>query len=106
MSQPSNLRTSLYELHSLSDEIWFLSDDTSVDTSWYTKRMSLSTVYAATELYMTTDKSIGFSETESFLDRRLHDVQKAGGAIGTLGQWAGFTASAGINVLRSKGVRI
>jgi len=106
MAQPSNIPTSIGELASLSDEIWFLAGDKSVDSSWYTKRASLSTVYAATELFMTTDKSVDFSDTREFLDRRLRDIQVVGGAVGSVGQWVGFTAHAGINILRSKGVRI
>ena len=106
IAQPSNLPTAISELSSLSDEIWFLSGDTSVDTSWYTKRASLSAIYAATELFMTTDKSPGFEDTREFLDRRFRDVQVMGGAMGSLGQWVGFTAHAGSNILRSKGVRI
>ncbi|CAG9941418.1 unnamed protein product, partial [Clonostachys rosea f. rosea IK726] len=33
-------------------------------------------------------------------------VKSVGGALGNIGQWVGFTANAGINILRSKGVRI
>ncbi len=106
MAQPSHLPTALSELSSLSDEIWFLSGDTSVDTSWYTKRASLSGIYAATELFMTTDKSPNFRDTKLFLDRRFMDIQIAGGTMGSMAQWAGFTACAGLNILRSKGVRI
>lgn len=106
MAQPSNVPKSISELSSLADEIWFLAGDTSVDTSWYTKRASLSAIYAATELFMTTDKSPEFSETRDFLDRRFKDSQIVGGTLGSIGQWVGFTAHAGINVLRSKGVRI
>ena len=103
---PSNLPLSLAELASLSDEIWFLAGDTSVDTSWYTKRASLSTIYAATELFMTTDKSPDFSDTREFLERRFGDVHSVGNVIGSVGQWVGFTAHAGLNVLRSRGVKI
>jgi ubiquinone biosynthesis protein COQ9 len=106
MALPSNISLSLHELASLSDEVWFLSGDTSVDMSWYTKRASLSTIYAAADLFMTTDTSKGFTETREFLDRRFEDISKAGTAIGDLGQWLGFTTRAGINVLRSKSVRI
>lgn len=106
MTTPSNLTTSLSELHNLSDDIWFLSGDGSVDTSWYTKRAALSTIYASSELFMTNDTSKGFEETEKFLDRRFGDNFKIGKAIGNVGQWVGFTMGAGINVLRSKGVRI
>lgn len=106
MAMPSNISISLQELSLLSDEIWFLSGDSSVDTSWYTKRASLSSIYAATDLFMTTDKSPNFEDTKGFLDRRFQDGQTIGTSVGSLGQWVGFTASAGINILRSKGVRI
>ncbi|KAH8592254.1 ubiquinone biosynthesis protein COQ9 precursor [Bisporella sp. PMI_857] len=106
LAVPSNIPASLRELHALSDEIWYLSGDASVDSSWYTKRASLSTIYAASDLFMTTDKSPEFRDTREFLDRRFRDAQVVGGALGSVGQWVGFTAMAGVNVLRSKGVRI
>ncbi|MCJ1319691.1 Ubiquinone biosynthesis protein coq9, mitochondrial [Xylographa vitiligo] len=106
MALPSNVPPSIAELARLSDEIWFLAGDTSVDTSWYTKRATLSAVYSSTELFMTTDTSANHRETELFLDRRLREVQSMGKAVGSVGQWMGFTAAATINVLRSKGVRI
>lgn len=83
-----------------------MSGDKSVDTSWYTKRASLSAIYAASDLYMTTDKSDAFQDTKEFLDRRFEDSFKMGTAVKSLGEWLGFTASASLNVLRSKGVRI
>jgi ubiquinone biosynthesis protein COQ9 len=106
MAMPSNVPPSLRELHALSDEIWYLSGDTSVDSSWYTKRASLSSIYAATELFMTMDKSIGFEETRAFMERRFEGNRALGQALGSVGQWVGFTAGAAVNVLRSKGVRI
>jgi ubiquinone biosynthesis protein COQ9 len=106
MAQPSNVPASLKELAMLSDEIWFLSGDTSVDHSWYTKRASLSTIYSTSELFMTNDRSPGFIETNSFLRRRIEEVKSAGSVAGSIGQWVGFTMSAGVNVLRSKGVRV
>ncbi|OLN94361.1 Ubiquinone biosynthesis protein coq9, mitochondrial [Colletotrichum chlorophyti] len=106
MAQPSYAPISLKELAKLSDEIWFLSGDTSVDPSWYTKRASLSMIYASSELFMTNDQSAGFQDTRVFLQRRLNEVQDMGSVLGSVGQWVGFTASAGVNVLRSKGLRI
>jgi ubiquinone biosynthesis protein COQ9 len=106
MALPSNIPPSLRELHALSDEIWYLSGDVSVDSSWYTKRASLSTIYAASELFMTTDQSTEFKDTRDFLERRFRDVAAVGGLMGSLGQWVGFTASAAVNVARSRGVRI
>jgi len=106
MAIPTNVPQSLQELALLADEIWFLARDVSVDASWYTKRASLSTIYAATDLFMTTDKSAEFKDTRDFLERRFEDSRRVGTAIGDLEQWVGFTSGAWINVLRSKGVRI
>src|SRR4051812_27905141 len=106
MAQPSYAPASLRELARLADDIWFLAGDESVDPSWYTKRASLSAVYAATELFMTSDDTPEFGDTREFLRRRLDEANELGGYARSLGQWVGFTASAGMNVLRSKGVRI
>lgn len=106
MALPTNIPLSVRELSLLSDEIWFLASDTTVDTSWYTKRLSLAGIYAATDLFMTTDKSVGFLATREFLNRRFEDSRNVGNLVRGMEQWLGFTAGAGINVLRSKGVRI
>ncbi|KAF3032135.1 Ubiquinone biosynthesis protein coq9, mitochondrial [Didymella heteroderae] len=106
MAQPTYIPPSLHELAALADEIWFLAGDQSVDTSWYTKRATLSTVYSATEVFMTQDTSKNFVETEQFLDNRLQDLQTVGGFMGKLGEWVNYTGHSTINVLRSKGMRI
>jgi ubiquinone biosynthesis protein COQ9 len=106
MAQPSYVPASLKELAFLSDEIWLLSGDKAVDSSWYTKRAILSGVYSTAELFMTTDRSPEFAETRDFFRRRLNEAQSIGSTLGAVGQWIGFTASAGVNVLRSKGVGI
>ncbi|KAK4179708.1 putative ubiquinone biosynthesis protein COQ9 [Triangularia setosa] len=106
LAQPSHVPTAVKELAMLADEVYYLAGDKSVDPSWYTKRGALSGIYAAAELFMTTDKSEGFQETRRFLRRRLQEAEELGGAVKGVGEWVGFTASAGINVLRSKGVRI
>jgi len=106
MAQPSYTSTSIAELARLVDEIWFLAGDTSVDTSWYTKRASLSAIYSATEIFMTQDRSLGFADTEKFLDARLEDSLNVGSFLAGLGEWADYTGHSLVNVLRSKGVRI
>jgi len=106
MAQPTYIPPSLHELAALADEIWFLAGDQSVDMSWYTKRATLSTIYSATEVFMTQDTSKNFVETEQFLDNRLQDLQSVGGFMGKLGEWVNYTGHSTINVLRSKGVRI
>lgn len=106
MSLAENIPTSLRELGALSDEIWFLAGDTAVDTSWYTKRASLSGIYASTEVYQTTDQSTDFKDTEQFLDRRLEELRVMGSAVSNTSEWVGFQSGALVNLLRSKGVRI
>lgn len=106
MAQPSHVPASVKELAQLADEILYLAGDVSVDPTWYTKRASLSTIYAAAELFQTTDQSPDFRETRAFLRRRLDEAAGLGGAVRSAGEWLGFTASAAVNVLRSKGARI
>ncbi|RMD39261.1 hypothetical protein DV735_g5868, partial [Chaetothyriales sp. CBS 134920] len=106
MSLLENIPASLSELHALSDEIWYLSGDTTVDFSWYTRRASLAAVYASSELFMTTDTSPDFALTEEFLDRRLEGAQTAGAAVTHFRHFASFWASNSVNVARSWGMRI
>lgn len=106
MAQPTYMPASLAELAKLADEMWFLSGDKSVDSSWYTKRATLSAIYSSTEMYMTQDRSENFVETEQFLDNRLQDLTKVGSFMGGLSEWLNYTGHSTINVLRSKGVRI
>ncbi|KAL1900393.1 Ubiquinone biosynthesis protein coq9, mitochondrial [Ceratocystis pirilliformis] len=106
MAQPSYLPESVKELGALTDEIYFLAGDVSVDPSWYTKRGSLSMIYASSELFMTNDRSQDFADTQEFLSRRLRETSALGNVMGAIGQWTGFTASAALNVLRSKGIRV
>ena len=106
MAIPSHIPPSLRELSLLADEILFLAGDQSVNTSWYTKRLALSTAYASSELFMTTDKSRNFTETEAFLTRRLHESNKLGTTIEDTGTWLGVQSMGLVNGLRSKGLRI
>jgi len=106
MAQPSYIPASTSELWSLADEIWFLAGDTALDTSWYTKRASLSAVYAAAEVFQTQDLSTEFKDTEKFLDARLDELRRFGIARSAVGEWVEYTGMSFVNVLRSKGVRI
>ena len=104
MAQPTYAPASVKELAMLADEIWYLAGDVAVDPTWYTKRASLSAIYAAAELFMTNDKSLEFRETRDFLRRRLAEASEIGDVTRSVREWVSFTASAGVNVLRSKGV--
>ncbi|CAK7209045.1 Ubiquinone biosynthesis protein coq9, mitochondrial [Sporothrix curviconia] len=107
MAQPSYVPASLRELALLADEVWALAGDKAVDPTWYTKRAAVSAIYASSELFMTTDNSgPDFPATREFLERRFRGSQELGGYVRSVGEWVGFAASAGVNVLRSKGVNI
>jgi len=59
-----------------ADRIWTALGDTSDDLNWYTKRATLSGVYASTVLYWLGDDSEGHAATWAFLDRRIADVME------------------------------
>jgi ubiquinone biosynthesis protein COQ9 len=59
-----------------ADLMWRLAGDTATDFNHYTKRLTLSALYAATLLAWLDDKSEGWSDTRAFLDRRIADVMR------------------------------
>lgn len=68
------------------DAIWYAAGDTATDFNYYTKRGLLAGVYSATTLYWLEDRSEGFENTWSFLDRRIADVMRVPQAIGSIGK--------------------
>ena len=59
-----------------ADAIWTALGDTSEDANWYTKRLTLSGVYAAVVLYWLGDDSTGGQATDAFIDRRIDGVMQ------------------------------
>lgn len=59
-----------------ADAIWKALGDTSTDINWYTKRATLSAVYASTVLFWLGDDSPQHQATWDFLDRRIADVMQ------------------------------
>lgn len=57
-----------------ADIIWNACGDTATDYNWYTRRMSLAGVYSSTMLYWLGDASPNFTNSWSFLDRRIDNV--------------------------------
>ncbi|KAL6721279.1 Ubiquinone biosynthesis protein coq9, mitochondrial [Lecanora helva] len=106
LSTARHLPTSIRELALLSDELLFRAGSTTVTTAWYTDRAALAAIYASAELFMTTDTSKDFVETEGFLSRRLAEGEMARGIMNGLGAWTGMQAGGLIDGLRSKGVWI
>ena len=59
-----------------ADLMWRLAGDSSTDFNHYTKRLTLSALYAATLLAWIDDQSESWIETSAFLDRRIADVMR------------------------------
>lgn len=76
LALPTNAGLGLRLLYRTVDAIWYGVGDRATDFSFYTKRALLAAVYSATVLYWIEDRSEGFTETWSFLDRRIADVMR------------------------------
>ena len=59
-----------------ADAMWRLAGDAATDFNHYTKRLTLSGVYAATLLALLDDASPDFVDTRAFLDRRIAEVMR------------------------------
>jgi ubiquinone biosynthesis protein COQ9 len=76
MAMPANLiRTTRIGWRS-ADRMWRLAGDTASDFNHYTKRVSLSAVYASTLAVFINDESDDFADTRAFLDRRIENVMQ------------------------------
>ncbi|KAG5297225.1 ubiquinone biosynthesis protein COQ9 [Histoplasma ohiense] len=106
MSLPFNLAPSISELSALSSDILYLANDHSVDSSWYTKRLSVATVYASADVFMTEDTSSGFSATKEFVERQLSDVNFVTRTLSDAKRYLGFVAGSVVGVGRSWGMKI
>lgn len=58
------------------DAIWNVLGDTSDDINWYSKRATLSAVYASCVLFWLGDESDGDTDTWAFLERRIENVMQ------------------------------
>ena len=76
LAMPQNVPTGLKIGWRTADVMWRIAGDTSTDYNHYTKRMMLGGVYASTFLVWLDDQTEGWTETGSFLDRRIDDVMK------------------------------
>jgi len=71
---PLNTATGSRALWATADTIWTALGDHSTDLNWYTKRASLSAVYASTLLFWLGDDSTDQLATWAFLYRRIENV--------------------------------
>lgn len=59
-----------------ADMMWRMAGDTATDYNHYTKRLTLSAVYASTIAVFIDDESEDYSETRAFLGRRIDGVMR------------------------------
>jgi ubiquinone biosynthesis protein COQ9 len=76
MAMPQNLAATARIGWRSADRMWRLAGDTATDFNHYTKRMTLSAVYASTLAVFVNDESEDFVDTRAFLDRRIDNVMQ------------------------------
>ncbi|MBV8133285.1 MAG: COQ9 family protein [Alphaproteobacteria bacterium] len=74
LALPRHAPLGLRLLYETVDGIWYAAGDRATDFSFYTKRVTLAAIYAATLFYWLEDNSPDFSDTRAFLERRLSDM--------------------------------
>jgi len=73
---PQNSADGAKMIWETADKVWTTLGDTSTDVNWYTKRATLSGVWASTVLYWLGDDSSGAANTMDFIDRRIDNVMQ------------------------------
>lgn len=76
MAMPQNSVRALRLGWRAADVMWRAAGDSATDFNHYSKRLTLSSLYAATLLVFIDDESEGWTETRAFLARRIEDVMR------------------------------
>jgi ubiquinone biosynthesis protein COQ9 len=80
LALPINAPLGLRLLYETVDAMWYAAGDSATDFNFYTKRLSLAVVWAATVLYWLEDRSEDSVDTRGFVARRLGDLARVGRA--------------------------
>ena len=99
---PYNLTQGLNELYLLSDDLAFYLGDESNDFSWYSKRLSIASIYVSSELFMLNDNTKDFQLTQRFIKQRVYDLKKLSDGYNNIEQWLGFNGISFINLIKSQ----
>ncbi|MXQ08444.1 COQ9 family protein [Alphaproteobacteria bacterium GH1-50] len=75
-SLPSHAPEGAKLIWETADNVWTALGDSSRDVNWYTKRATLSGVWASVVLFWLGDESPDRCETRAFIDRRIDDVMR------------------------------
>ena len=73
---PSRGTQALKTLAGTVSDMWYAAGDQVTDFNYYSKRFLLAGVYTSTLLFWLKDDSADFTETRSFLYRRIDNVMK------------------------------
>ena len=73
---PQNVPESARLVWETADKVWTALGDRSDDVNWYSKRATLSAVWASVVLFWLGDDSPDQVETGAFIDRRIDDVMQ------------------------------
>ncbi len=65
-------------LFKISDEMWFISGDSSTDFNFYSKRFILMNIYTSSFIYNLKNNSKDYSKTENFINKQIDSVLKFG----------------------------
>ncbi len=76
MAMPQNLPATTRIGWRSADVMWRLAGDNATDFNHYTKRMTLSAMYASTLAVFVNDDSEGFVDSRAFLARRIDNVMQ------------------------------
>jgi ubiquinone biosynthesis protein COQ9 len=80
LALPQHAPLAMRLLYETVDAMWYAAGDAATDFSFYTKRLSLAALWAATVLYWLDDRSEDFVDTRAFVARRLADLAWIGRA--------------------------
>lgn len=76
LALPINSALGLKILYRTVDLMWKTIHDPSTDFNYYSKRLTLGTVYGSVLLYWLNDESEDYADTWAFLDRRIENVMQ------------------------------
>jgi ubiquinone biosynthesis protein COQ9 len=76
LSVPGRQKLAADLLFQTAHHMWRWAGDTATDYNYYSKRLILSGVIAATRLYWFDDDSDEFAKTRAFLERRIENVMQ------------------------------
>ena len=75
---PTNIAGAGTALWRSMDLIWAIAGDKATDASYYTKRSLLLAVWTTTFFFWLEDQSVGFRDSQAFLNRRIDNVMQFG----------------------------